>query len=63
MVKTFRAFIKKNIKILFYISLFIAFKEWADLLRGDELDINRLAVNTSVAFYFWYLSVGKFEFR
>tara|TARA_Y100001935_G_scaffold244587_1_gene237175 strand:+ start:595 stop:786 length:192 start_codon:yes stop_codon:yes gene_type:complete len=63
MVKTFRAFIKKNIKILFYISLFIAFKEWADLLRGDELDINRLAVNTSVAFYFWDLSVGKFEFR
>ena len=63
MVKTFRAFIKKNIKILFYISLFIAFKEWADLLRGDELDINRLVVNTAVAFYFWDLSVGKFEFR
>ena len=63
MVKTFRAFIKKNIKILFYISLFIAFKEWADLLRGDELDLYRFVVNTEVAFYFWGLSVGKLEFR
>ena len=63
MIKTFRAFIKKNIKILFYISLFVAIKEWADLLRGDELDIYGLVVNTAVAFYFWGLSVGKFEFR
>ena len=63
MIKTFRAFIKKNIKILFYLSLFLAIKEWADLLRGDELDLYRLVVNNAVAFYFWGLSVGKFEFR
>ena len=63
MIKTFRAFIKKNIKILFYISLFVAIKEWVDLLRGDELDLYRLVVTTAVAFYFWGLSVGKFEFR
>ena len=63
MNKTFRSFIKKNINILFYISLFLAIKEWADLLRGDELDLLRLMVNTALAFYFWGLSVGKFEFR
>ena len=63
MIKSFRFFIKKNIKILFYISLFLAIKEWADLLRGDELDLLRLMVNTALAFYFWGLSVAKFEFR
>ena len=63
MIKTFRAFIKKNIKIIFYFSLFLAIKEWADLLRGDELDLLRLIVNTALAFYFWGLSRGKFEFR
>ena len=63
MIKTSRSFIKKNINILFYISLFLAIKEWADLLRGDELDLLRLMVNTALAFYFWGLSVGKFEFR
>tara|TARA_B100001093_G_scaffold265578_1_gene254043 strand:- start:462 stop:656 length:195 start_codon:yes stop_codon:yes gene_type:complete len=63
MIKSFRAFIKSNIKILFYISLFLVFKEWADLLRGYKLDLLRLMVNTALAFYFWGLSVGKFAFR
>ena len=35
----------------------------ADLLRGDDLDLLRLIGNTALAFYFWGLSVGKFEFR
>ena len=38
-------------------------KEWADLFRGDELDLLRLIGNSALAFYFWGLSVGKFEFR
>ena len=63
MIKTFRAFIKQNIKIIFYLSLFLAIKEWADLLRDDGLDLLRLIGNTALAFYFWGLSVGKFEFR
>ena len=62
-IRTFRAFIEKNIKILFYISFFLAIKEWEDLLRGGELNLYKLVVNTAVAFYFWCLSVGKFEFR
>ena len=59
MIKTFRTFIIKNINILFYISLFLAIKEWADFLRGDELDLYRLVLNTAVSFYFWSLSVEK----
>ena len=38
-------------------------KEWADLLRGGDLDLLRLLGNTALAFYFWGLYVGKFEFR
>ena len=38
-------------------------KEWADLLRGDDLDLLRLLGNTALAFYFWGLYVRKFEFR
>ena len=63
MVKTFRAFIKKNIKILFYIALLLAIKEWVELLSINELDLFRLVLNTALAFYFWGLSAGKFEFR
>ena len=63
MIKTFRAFIKKNIKYFFYAAFILALKEWADFLRGDDLDLLRLIGNTALAFYFWGLSVGKFEFR
>ena len=63
MIKTFRAFIKKYIKYFFYVALILALKEWADFLRGDDLDLFRLIGNTALAFYFWGLSVGKFEFR
>ena len=38
-------------------------KEWADFFRGDELNLLRLVGNNSLAFYFWGLLVGKFEFR
>ena len=41
----------------------MALKEWADFLRGDDLDLLRLIGNTALAFYFWGLLVGKFEFR
>ena len=63
MIKTFRSFIKKYIKNFFYVALIIAIKEWADLLRGDDLDLLRLVGNTALAFYFWGLLLGKFEFR
>ena len=63
MTKTFRAFIRKYIKYFFYVALILAMKEWADFFRGDELDLLRLVGNTALAFYFWGLSVGKFEFR
>ena len=63
MIKTFRAFIRKYIKYFFYVALILAIKEWADFFRGDELDLVRLVGNTALAFYFWGLSVGKFEFR
>ena len=63
MIKSFKAFLKKNIKILFYIALFLAIKEWAELLNSNELDLFRLVLNTALAFYFWGLSVEKFEFR
>ena len=63
MIKTFRAFIKKYIKYFFYVALILALKEWADFLRGDDLDLLRLIGNTALAFYFWGLSVGKLEFR
>ena len=63
MIKTFRAFIKKYIKYFFYVALILALKEWADFLRGDDWDILRLIGNNALAFYFWGLSVGKFEFR
>jgi len=43
--------------------LFLAIKEWADFLRGDELDLLRLMGNTALAFYFWGLSLGKFPFK
>ena len=45
-----------------YVCIILAIKEWADLFRGD-VDIGRLILNTFLAFYFWGLSVGKFEFR
>ena len=63
MIKTFRAFIRKYIKYFFYVALILAIMEWADFFRGDELDLLRLVGNTALAFYFWGLSVGKFEFR
>ena len=63
MIKTFRSFIRKYIKYFFYVSLFLAIKEWADLFRGDKLDLFRLMGNTTLAFYFWGLSVGKFPFK
>ena len=63
MIKTFRSFIRKYIKYFFYVALILAIKEWADFFRGDELDLLRLVGNTALAFYFWGLSVGKFEFR
>jgi len=63
MIETFRAYIKKHIKYFFYIALILTIKEWADLFRGDELDLLRLIGNSALAFYFWGLSVGKFEFR
>ena len=40
-----------------------AVKKWADLLRGNKLDLFIIVLNTALAFYFWGLSVGKFEFR
>ena len=55
--------IKKYIKYFFYAAFILALKEWADFLRGDDWDILRLIGNTALAFYFWGLSVGKFEFR
>ena len=55
MIKTFRAFIKKHIKYFFYVALILALKEWADFLRGDDLDLLRLIGNTALAFYFWGL--------
>ena len=63
MIKTFRAFIRKYIKYFFYVALILAMKEWADLLRGDDLDLWRLIGNTALAFYFWGLYVGKFQFK
>ena len=63
MIKTFRAFIRKHIKYFFYVALILAIKEWADFFRGNELDLLRLVGNTALAFYFWGLSVGKFDFR
>ena len=63
MIETFRAYIKKHIKYFFFIALILAIKEWVDLFRGDELDLLRLIGNSALAFYFWGLSVGKFEFR
>ncbi len=63
MIETFRAYVRKHIKYFFYIALILAIKEWADLFRGDELDLLRLIGNSALAFYFWGLSVGKFEFR
>ena len=60
MIKSFKAFLKKNIKILFYIALFLAIKEWAELLNSNELDLFGLVLNTALAFYFWVLSVEKF---
>ena len=63
MIKSLKAFLKKNIKILFYIALLLAIKEWAELLSINELDLFRLVLNTALAFYFWGLSIEKFEFR
>ena len=63
MIKFFKAFLKKNIKILFYIALFLAIKEWAELLSSNELDLSRLVLNIALAAYFWGLSVEKFVFR
>ena len=63
MIKSFKAFLKKNIKILFYIALFLAIKEWAELPSSNELDLFRLVLKTELAFYFWGLWVEKFEFR
>ena len=63
MIKSLKAFLKKNIKILFYIALLLAIKEWAELLSINELDLFRLVLNTALAFYFWGLSTEKFEFR
>ena len=63
MIKTFRAFIKKYIKYFFYVALILALKEWADFLRGNDLDLLRLIGNTVLAFYFWGYVEGKFEFR
>ncbi len=63
MIKSFKASLKKNIKILFYIALLLAIKEWAELLSIKELDLFRLVLNTVLAFYFWGLSIEKFEFR
>ena len=34
---------------------FLFVKEWADLLRDDELDLLRLIGNTASASYFWGL--------
>tara|TARA_B100000886_G_C20340218_1_gene456314 strand:+ start:196 stop:339 length:144 start_codon:yes stop_codon:yes gene_type:complete len=45
-----------------YVCIILAIKEWADLFR-DDVDIGRLILNTFLAFYFWGLSAGKFEFR
>ena len=60
MIKSFKASLKKNIKILFYIALLLAIKEWAELLNSNELDLFGLVLNTALAFYFWVLSVEKF---
>ena len=60
MIKSLKAFLKKNIKILFYIALLLAIKEWAELLNSNELDLFGLVLNTALAFYFWGLSVEKF---
>ena len=60
MIKSFKASLKKNIKILFYIALLLAIKEWAELHNSNELDLFGLVLNTALAFYFWVLSVEKF---
>ena len=57
MIKSLKAFLKKNIKILFYIALLLAIKEWAELLNSNELDLFGLVLNTALAFHFWVLSV------
>ena len=62
-IKTYRAFFKKYIKYFFYVALIIAIKEWADLLKGDGLDLFRLIGSTALAFYFGGLFSGKFEFK
>ena len=62
LIKQFRAFVRKNVKYIMYVCIILAIKEWADLFRGD-VDIGRLILNTFLAFYFWGLSAGKFEFR
>ena len=41
----------------------MAIKEWAELLSSNEFDLFRLVLKTELAFYFWGLSVEKFEFR
>ena len=63
MIKNFRAFIRKYIKYFFYVALILAIKEWADLLRGDDLDLLRLIGNTALAFYFWGLYLGKIDLK
>ena len=63
MIETFRAYIKKHIKYFFYIALILAMKEWADLFRGDELDLLRLIGNSALAFYFWCLYLGKIDLK
>ena len=62
LVEQFRTFVRKNVKYFMYVCIILAIKEWADLFRGD-VDIGRLILNTFLAFYFWGLSAGKFEFR
>ena len=46
MIKSFKAFLNKNIKILFNIALFLAIEEWAELLSSNELDLFKLVLIT-----------------
>jgi len=62
MIKTFRAFIRKYIKYFFMSSSLWLLRN-GRFFRGNELDLLRLVGNTALTFYFWGLSVGKFEFR
>ena len=63
MIKSFKAFLKRILRFFSILRFSWPLKEWAELLSSNELDLFGLVLNTALAFYFWGLSVEKFEFR